>query len=469
MTDLFELLEKVVGAEGEEVEITLPEEKVNHLSLEIIKKEAERRGKKLKLRPSGPRGKRLIALLEEGVETEPVRIIRGGRFGIPRLHLELAALRRVSLIPFLLFGIFLLLGGGAYWGINYFPRAEVTLTLQPIPMVKDIPVLADTEATEINKDKGTIPGTKLTVEEEGQKSTPATGKATVGEKAKGTVTFTSTIGQHCSSGARLKDDAGVLIFVLDAPMDLVTLVPQDKTVTAEKIGSNYNLAAGKTFHFLDGCANISAVAGQNPTTAFTGGESHEVKIVSSADQAKVLDELKKELVEKGKTDLGGKVSLGQIVIQEAIKEEVVEQNFLQKVGEQADEVNLTLKMKFTTIAYKEEDLRELVSQVLGALVPENYELFPGEMGIETREPKLEEKTLSFAAKVTAQVIPKIDLEAIKKELSGRDVTSAQEYLASLSNVTAYELRLWPNLPKNLRRIPRSMERIRIKLQTEEEE
>jgi len=474
---LFELFEQIVAAEGKEIELTLPEEGINLLTLEILKKEAGRRGKTLKLRSSGPRSKRLITLLEEGAEPEPIRIIRGGRFGLPKIHLDLAFIKRVGLIPLLLLGILLLLGGGGWWGLNYLPRAEVVLTLKPIPMVKEIAVSADTQATEIDAEKGLIPGTKLTIEEEGQKSTPATGTATVGEKAKGTVTFINcndTTDVTFTAGTQIKPVGKNLIYVIDSN---VVGVPKrvgeicgtkDGTVTAEKIGPSYNLADATNFDFVTNYSNSIYDAG-SATGAISGGESHEVTIVASADQAKVLDELKKELLDKGKTDLADQAGLDQVVIQEVIKQEVVEEKFAQAVGEQAEEVGLTLKMKFTVIVYKDEDLKGLVSQVLGGLVPENYELFPSEMEIETLEPKLGDKKLDFSAKIAAQVVPKLDLEGIKRELSARDVASAQEYLASLSNVSAYELRLWPNLPEDLRRIPRSTKRINVKLRTETEE
>jgi len=102
----------------------------------------------------------------------------------------------------------------------------------------------------------------------------------------------------------------------------------------------------------------------------------------------------------------------------------------------------------------------------GALVPEGYALFPGETEIEPLDPKLSAKSLSFQAKITAQVVPEVDTERIKDELTGRNVESAQQYLSSLGEITSYELKLWPNLPPALQRIPRSPKRITINLVTE---
>jgi hypothetical protein len=112
-------------------------------------------------------------------------------------------------------------------------------------------------------------------------------------------------------------------------------------------------------------------------------------------------------------------------------------------------------------------LEDFVSQAFGDLIPDNYELYPGETEIDVISSTLGDGALSFTAKVTAQVIPKLDLDEIKNDLLGRNTASAQEYLSSLSNVSSYELRLWPNLPENLRRVPKNKERINIELKAKE--
>ncbi len=241
------------------------------------------------------------------------------------------------------------------------------------------------------------------------------------------------------------------------------------SIIATEIGEQYNKGEGAEFDFLSGLNDPYYNVYIDTDQAVAGGSSEEVTVVSAADQDKLLKELKEELLEEGKSQLGQEAGLDQVVIQKAVKQQVVEETFPQEVGEEAEEAGLTLKMKFTIITYSQEDLNDYIAQVLGERVPENYDLFPGEMEIETLNPKLSKNTLEFSAKVTAQVIPKLDLEGIKADLAGRNLSGAQDYLSSLSNITSYEVRLYPNLPESLRRIPRNTERIRIELQTETEE
>ena len=256
------------------------------------------------------------------------------------------------------------------------------------------------------------------------------------------------------------------MFTLDAATDFAILVPQDKAVTAEKIGTAYNITSGKTFHFLSGCDSIGSIAGQN-SDASTGGTSEEVTIATVADQSKLLTDLQKELVSKAKETIHSRSGIDEVVVDKAIKTTVVEKTYSHAVGEQAEEVTLTLKIKLTTITYKGADIQELISQTLSGLVPSGYTLFPGETEIEPLTPAIKGAKLTFKAKVSAQVIPEIDEEKIKNDLAGRNARSAQDYLNSLSDITVYELVLWPNLPESLQRIPKTIKRITITLVTGE--
>ena len=357
------------------------------------------------------------------------------------------------------------LGGIAYWFLYYFPRAEINLSLRPIPLIKEIAVVADTEAEEVDGDKGVIPGKTRSVEESGEKSTAATGTATVGEKATGTITFTSTVNQSCGQGTKVKENDSGLIFLTDAALTFSS-APEDKdvAVTAEKIGPTYNLASGKTFTVVSGCSiGGLSIAGVN-SAAFTGGTSQQVKIVSSTDRSKLLTELKKELTDKAKEELTA--TGDEVIIASALKVEVTKQDYSHAVGEQADSVSLSLTVKVTTISYLGADIQNLISQVIGELVPEGFTLFAGETEIEPLDPTLTAARLRFTAKITAQVVPEVDVEKIKAELATRSIPSAEEYLSGVGEITGYEISLFPNLPASLQRIPRNVNRIKINLVTE---
>ena len=466
MIHLFDLMEKIVAAENGEVTLDIPEEKFNLLMLRILRAKAKAGNRSVNFQATGSRGKRLLAALS-GVLREEEQHLPEGQAERPGKPVKMPRpprkWRRIGLIAAAVFGGLLLLGGLAYGALSYLPKAEVILTLTPIPLVKEVSVVADTTAKTVDADKGTVPGTLQTVEETGTKSTPATGRAIVGEKAKGTVRFVNgtTSAVQISAGQRISEVDQGLIFLVDAAVTVPEVSSTTTaTVTAEKIGGAYNLSMNSTFNVVSG---VSAVN----DGAFTGGSSEEVTVASAAEHTKLLDELQAELVEKAKSTIQSRSGIDEVVVDAAIKSEIMEKTYSHTVGEQAENVSLTLKIKLTTITYKGADIQGLVSQSLASLVPSGYTLFPGETEIEPLDPRLEADKLRFQAKISAKVVPQIDQEKIKADLAGRNPESALTYLDSLGDVSAYELKIWPNLPSGLQRIPRSIGRITVTLVTEE--
>lgn len=464
MSSLYKLLEKILAEEGDTVEIEIPEDNFNLLMLRTLQEKAKHRRKSLVLKSTGPRSKNLIQTLTKSDEGE---VVETGAKKLTR-KINFGALRKLTLIPLFLVGILILLGGGAYWALYYLPRAEITLTLNPIPLVKEISVVADISAEEINAEEGVIPGTKRTVTEDGEKTGDATGTATVGAKAIGKVSFDSIIDQSCAQGTKIKEDSSELIFLTDTPFDVPAVgTTNNIPITAENIGTNYNLnTTGNHFIVLSGCTSNSQIEATN-STIFEGGSSQEVTIVAAADQSQILEDLQEELIEKGKKTIMGEGGLDEVIVEKAIKSEVTKKTFSHSVGEQTNKLTLNLTMKFTLITYKGSDMQALISQTVGTLVPEGYTLFPGETNIEPLDPKLSKNKLSFQAKISAEVVPEIDTEKVKVDLAGRSPASAQDYLSSLGEVVVYEIKIWPNLPENFQRIPRNTDRITVTLKTEE--
>ena len=461
---LFGLMEKILGAENGEVTIDIPEDNFNLLMLRILRDKGRRENKTIHFVATGPRSKRLIGSLENGVDLPKVE---REEKAAAKKQPPAGRVRKIIMIFALALGILAVLGAAVFGALYYIPKAEVILTLSPIPLVKEIPVVVDADAEKVDAATGTVPGTSQLVEESGNKSTPATGTAIVGDKAKGTVTFTSAQIQNCSQGTKIKEVSSGLFFFTDAALSFDSPGSKDASVTAEKIGSSYNLSAGKDFTVVSGCSvGGVSISGTN-TAAFTGGTSEEVTIATAADQSKLLTDLQKELVANAKETIQGQSGVDEVVVDKAIKTEVLEKTYSHTVGEQAENISLTLKIKLTTVTYKGADIQELISQTLSSLVPAGFTLFPGETEIVPLNPVLKGGKLTFKAKVSAKVIPEIDEEKIKNDLAGRNGRSAQEYLNSLSDVNAYELVLWPNLPESLQRVPKTTNRITITLITEE--
>lgn len=462
MNHLFDLMQQILAAENGEVTIDIPESNFNFLMLKILREKARRENRTVHFKETGPRSRRLISFLEDGHFMEEHKQEQGREAvstPAPR-----GKLRKLGLVLLLVIGVLGILGAAAFAAIYYLPTAEVILTLSPIPLVKEVPLKADISAQKVDGAAGVVPGTLQEVEESGTKTADATGTAIVGDKATGKITF-AALNKSCDKGARFKEDDSGLIFLTVSAFDIPAGDNQEKDVISEKIGVQYNLDAGKNFTMLSGCSG--EVLGID-STAFEGGNSEEVTIATVADQSKLLTDLQKELVSKAKETIHAQSGIDEVVVDKAVKVEILTQTYSHEVGEQAETISLTLEIKLTTITYKGADIQEFISQALSTIIPAEFTLFPGETEVEALNPKLKEKQLTFTAKISAQVIYKIDEQKIKEDLAGRNPQSAQDYLSSLSEVTSFELKLWPNLPASLQRVPRNIERITVSLKTEEQ-
>src|SRR3972149_4715570 len=264
---LFGLMEKILGAENGEVTIDIPEDNFNLLMLRILRDKGRRENKTIPFVATGPRSKRLIGSLENGVDLPKVE---REEKAAAKKQPPAGRVRKIIMIFALALGILAVLGAAVFGALYYIPKAEVILTLSPIPLVKEIPVVVDADAEKVDAATGTVPGTSQVVEESGNKSTPATGTAIVGDKAKGTVIFDTTGAQTCSQGARIRENASNLVFLLDAALTIPSGDTPDGAVTAEKIGTSYNLSSGKSFTVLTGC---SATTVCTIPAAFTGDTS----------------------------------------------------------------------------------------------------------------------------------------------------------------------------------------------------
>lgn len=476
--DLFDLMQQIVAAESGEITIDIPEENFNFLMLKILREKARRNNRTVHFKATGPHSRRLISLLENGRRPEG-GALPGGRF----LESKNAApaprgkLRKLGLIFLLVVGALMLLGATAFAAIYYLTRAEVILTLSPIPLVKEVPLKADTSVKAVDGAGGVVPGTLQEVEEIGTKTIDATGTAIVGEKAKGNVVKFINCDVSASvtftGGTKIQAVGTSFVYTLDAAVaDVPARVgaacgEKNGSVTAEKIGSSYNLSEATNFDFVSGYSNTNYDA-EAAAGAVSGGSSQEVAVASAVDHSKLLEDLQKELIDKAKETIRSRSGIDEVVVESALKTEVLEKNYSQAVGEQTEQVSLTLKVKLTTITYKGVDIQEFISQALSTLIPAEFTLFPGKTEVEALNPKLKEGELIFTAKISAQVIPKIDEQKIREDLAGRNPGSAQEYLSALSDITSFELKLWPNLPPSLQRVPRNIERITVSLKTEEQ-
>jgi len=376
--------------------------------------------------------------------------------------------RRLPLLPVLGL-IFLLFIGGLffflYWRLS---KAEVVLFIKPQVLEEEFVIKLDPSLTVADKEELALPAQKVKVVEEAEKTALATGTKLIGEPAKGEVkifkspeptkTFPAGTVITSISGFEFSLDEEVMIASRSGASEVPSVVAK---VTALKIGAEGNLATDTEFTV----ANFSKADYEAKSeTAFTGGSSREVQVVSAQDQEDLVDELTAELKLGALEGLKAELDSGQQLIEDSLATSVVEKIFDHKKGEEADEVNLRLKLAFSVLSFKEEDFKNLIREEIQNDIPGgfNYQEEQSEVNFILEEINKDGMAI-FTARFKANLVPQIDLEEIRENLVGKRPEAARTFLQGLSHITFFDVKLSPPLPNWLKTFPKVAKNIKIEI------
>lgn len=346
-------------------------------------------------------------------------------------------------------------------------KASVTVYVEPRILEKDTQVIADPKVSSVDEGAKIIPATTLETSVSGSEKGEATGQKQIGNPARGKVVVynLSSSKVSLSQGTVLTSGTG-LKFTLDTSVqvasqsssigsDFTTITKAGKSdltgVTASEIGPESNLAAG-TDLTIAGFNKSQAVA--RVEEALSGGTSKNVTVVTSDDQkrlqAKVIDSLRQKVLE----EMQAQVPAEKKIVPEALTVADGKYSFSKQVNDQASEFTLNATVRFKGTAYSDTDLRTIVSKLIETNVPDNFALNLQDMETQADVSKVEKDgKLIFTAKFRAKLLPKLDIEELKRNLRGRSSEDVINYLKGLENVIGSEIKMMPNLPDKVARLP----------------
>lgn len=374
--------------------------------------------------------------------------------GLPKGSKSSSFKKRGFLIPIALVGLFLL-------GYIFLPQAKVTVFLDLRVLEKDSQVTADPTITSVDEANKKIPGKVVETQVSGSGKGAATGSKEVGEAAKGTVIVynATTSSLSLKKGTTLANDKG-LKFTLDDDVQIASKSasaadPPSRSAatkaTAVAIGPDSNIPAA-TDLTVGGYSKSEVVA--KVDQAFSGGVSKKVTVVTADDQKKLLAQVLADLRKKGKDEIQAKLEGDYKMLEEALSDNITKQSFSKNVNDQANEFTLDLGVRFRGTAYKDGDLKTIVSKLVETNIPDGYQLDLSQTETQADVAKLEKDgKLIFLAKFKAKLMPKLDQNKIKKDLVAKTPTQAKDYLRGIQNVIGSDIVLKPSLPGPLQRLP----------------
>ena len=361
--------------------------------------------------------------------------------------------------PLILLGIVGIVGLliGSYLILS---KADVKIFVEPKILEKDAEVTSDPNQKEVNEEAKIIPGQVVETEVTGSAKGSASGKKKVGDPAKGTIVIynKTSDSKPLSKGTIVSSSRG-LKFTLDTSLNIasqsatdsgITFGKVNTTVTASGIGADSNLPSGSELSVSSfSSSQISAKAEGN----FSGGTSKDVTVVSSEDQQKLLASLASDLRKEAQQKLQEKFP-GKKILEEALGEFIVKKSYSKNVNDQASEFSLNLTIRYIGTAFEDKDLKRIVSKLVTTEVPVGFKLNLEDTETQADVSKLEKDgKLIFLTRFKAKLLPKLDTDKIKNQIRFKSPSEVSNILKSMENILSSEIKITPNLPSLLQRLP----------------
>lgn len=364
-------------------------------------------------------------------------------------------------------GILLILAGLGWW---FYPKATVTIFVSPKNFQEDMNISFSTDGKS-DASAGIIPGQAITSSVSGDKTKATTGTKLIGDKAKGTVQISNgnpssidlAAGTFLTSSGGLKfttnSEASVSGQVLPGSPGTATM-----DVTANDIGAQYNLAKGEIFSVGNFSKSLVAATSQGD---FSGGSSQEISAVSADDQKNLETDLKNELQSKAQDDIGGKVTTDQIFVTDLAGTDIVSETFDHKVGDQADNLKLSLNLDVTGIAADKNKLLEYARGTLKDKIPGGYVLRDSQINFKFTFVDQKDGLYNYKVTIGANFLPEVNSDAIINQISGKTTQVVESYLNSVPGFVHAEVKITPNLPSFLETLPHVHKNITIDVVAEQ--
>lgn len=345
-------------------------------------------------------------------------------------------------------------------------RAQVELALNQRLLNRDLTITLDPGLSESNFEQLTLKSELVSSNFSSNQTNETTGTVLVGEKAKGKIQLANKTDGVKTFPAGTTLTANNLRFTLDDDVTIAsasveikrgeevkTYGTSEANVTAVKIGAEGNLTTETALSVGDFSSSSYEAYSLG---AFAGGSSRELRVVSEADQNKLLAEVKKKILElaaqqfkEDSTADGQKtfISTGNLT--------VLESKYSAKVGDEARTLTLDLTAEVQAITYQNQDLKPLAEYALQDLVPAGFEMVNKDPEILSAvDPNASSSGVVIAANISSRAVPQLDLEGLKKEIAGQKLSSAEAILAGKGEIKSFTIRLIPSIMHSLwKKIP----------------
>lgn len=323
------------------------------------------------------------------------------------------------------------------------PKATIAITTDSTSTVSSFDFTASTKVTEVDIENDKIPAVSKSTKKSDSQKSKTTGEKDNGTKASGSVTLTvdcTTDSTTVATGTAVSNGDLRYITQEEAELDSITggspgnwECSETVDILAAENGDKYNLSSGQNFA-VSGHSNVS---GSN-SSAFTGGTSKIVKIVSQKDVDDAVTKITETIGASAGDELKALFEAEELLPLDATLFEADPKiTATPKVGGEAEEVTVKVEVEYSMLGVKEEDLQALIENDVKDEIDleqqsiSSYGIDNASMNI-NRQNDGSEAFISFRGTVTAG--PEIDTEAIKAQSVGKKRGEIEQTVGAMPGV-----------------------------------
>lgn len=331
------------------------------------------------------------------------------------------------------------------WAIVIAPHATIVVSAKTTDNALSTPVTLGPDLA-TDAEKGVLKSIKHEEKVTQTIDFDATGTKDVGEKATGTVKFStnsiSMLGTTIPSGTNLTSTGGlVFITTQSVTFNLNNYNGANVGIVAAASGTTYNGASGN----MSGVP--SGVSAQIQGTT-SGGTEKIIKIVSQADVEKAQEQLAENNQEEVKEKLKDKFNKGDVIIEESFIAGDNDPKSSPAVGLEAvdGKAKLTSEIIYTMVGVAKDEMDVYLDAAFGGMLTNKDDQRIYDNGLDSvkfEEYKGGEKSDTAILTATAKVGPQINEDDVKQQVKGKREGEIVGDLKAIDGISDVDVQLSP--------------------------
>lgn len=399
---------------------------------------------------------------EEPIMPEPARVFPSAlakQYLSTKPASKMAIGKTVKIVSGVLIAV-IILAGVAF---AVLPKADITVYARSEPITRDLDLRVDKNSTTVDATAMAIPGQLLTKEISQTKNFPVTGTSLSGSKATGKAVITngtSTTFKLRASTTTLVAGGKNYFFT----QDVSGIKPGSNSavdMVAEQAGESYNVPSGTKFEIKNAALGNQPEVYATASTDIAGGVATATLSLTQADLDAALTKSTEELIATAEAEINQE-NPGLRLILSGVNKEILAQTANKNIGEAAESFDFTVIARLTGLAYREDDVKNLVSQQIGSVLSEDKYLVEGakqKIDAEFKSLDLIQGIGMISVHFETLVAYKIDANNLSKILAGKKSSEIKEILLSKPEIDRVDVKFWPFY---VRKAPRLNGNVNIK-------